>query len=473
MKNTNRLLLFLLVIIMATGCKPIDDHIAKGQFAMAQKKIKRMIASDRLSPREKIEMENKADLMHRIEIDFNKSLEDILPFIHQYYPDVTPAQIKKWESEKSLEKMTLNGKDRYFVRAAQNLFRIDSEAKKRKIETDGETKDKLDVFIEKNLPEVLTYLKSTSGTTGKPVRMKFTYTLTVDADAVPRGETVRCWLPFPREGGARQSDVKLLSASCEDYVIAPNNYLQRTLYMQKPAVAGEPTVFEIAFSTTARPQWFDLENLDIKPYQKDSGLYRKYTEERYPHLTFTPSVKALSRTIVGDETDPYRISRKLFHYISAHYPWASAREYSTIEHIPDYVIENKHGDCGQVTLLFMVLARYNGIPARWQSGWMLHPGSVNLHDWCEVYFEGVGWVPVDQSFGRRELQDPDQADFYLGGLDAYRLIVNDDYGMPLFPDKHYLRSETVDFQRGEVEWRGGNLYFDTWDYHMEVEYLNQ
>lgn len=32
------------------------------------------------------------------------------------------------------------------------------------------------------------------------------------------------------------------------------------------------------------------------------------------------------------------------------------------------------------------------------------------------------------------------------------MIVNTDYGMPLQPEKQYPRSETVDFQRGEVEW---------------------
>ena len=62
--------------------------------------------------------------------------------------------------------------------------------------------------------------------------------------------------------------------------------------------------------------------------------------------------------------------------------------------------------------------------------------------------------------------------FYLGGIDAFRLIVNDDYSKPLFPAKIYPRSETVDFQRGEVEWRCGNLYFDNWNYSMEVEYLD-
>ena len=42
--------------------------------------------------------------------------------------------------------------------------------------------------------------------------------------------------------------------------------------------------------------------------------------------------------------------------------------------------------------------------------------------------------------------------------------------MPLSPKKKYPRSETVAFQRGEVEWRGGNLYFDQWNYNWEIEY---
>jgi hypothetical protein len=32
------------------------------------------------------------------------------------------------------------------------------------------------------------------------------------------------------------------------------------------------------------------------------------------------------------------------------------------------------------------------------------------------------------------------------------------------PRKQHFRSETVDLQRGEAEWSGGNLYFDQWDY---------
>ncbi|HEY5805354.1 MAG TPA: transglutaminase domain-containing protein, partial [Lysobacter sp.] len=49
---------------------------------------------------------------------------------------------------------------------------------------------------------------------------------------------------------------------------------------------------------------------------------------------------------------------------------------------------------------------------------------------------------------------------------------NDDYGTDLVPRKQHFRSETVDSQRGEVEWKGGNLYFDQWDYQFEAKVLS-
>jgi hypothetical protein len=60
-------------------------------------------------------------------------------------------------------------------------------------------------------------------------------------------------------------------------------------------------------------------------------------------------------------------------------------------------------------------------------------------------------------------------DFFCGGIDPYRLIVNLDYGQPLQPPKTSFRSEPVDFQRGEVEIDGHNLYFDEWDWEFGVE----
>jgi hypothetical protein len=408
--------------------------------------------------------------LDRIRKDFNKTDDDILKFVYKYYPNANVKDLEKWENDGSLEFKVIDGKKSYFSRAASNLFRINKEAKAQKEKIDGYQKDGLDVFLESYIPKVLDESANAQESLVKPVTSKLDYKVTVNANVVPDGEIIKCWLPFPREGHLRQTEIKLLSTNADEYVIADNKNPQRTIYMQKTAQKDQPTVFNIQFEVKNYNEVNFIEPALIKPYDKNSELYKTFTAERPPHIVFSDKIKKLSKDIVGDETNPYLIAKKIFTWISTNIPWAGAREYSTIENISEYCIDRKHGDCGIKTLLFMTLCRYNGIPVKWQSGWMLHPGEVNLHDWCEIYLEGYGWLPVDQSFGLVDSEIEDEKYFFLGSIDAYHLIVNDDCSTPLFPAKIFPRSETVDFQRGELEWHGGNLYFDKWDYHMDVEY---
>ena len=410
----------------------------------------------------------------RIALDFRKDKESVVAYIQNYYPLVTDSMLDAWEESKALEVMYVHGKKCYFNQAAPNLFRIDPEAKKVKEAKEGRSLSASELVNQKHLPEVINTLHSSNTTQGVPVRFEVTYKLTVKADAVPDGEVIRCWLPYPREDNRRQSEVELLSASNADYQIAPKEALHRTLYMEKRAEKNTPTQFSVAFRFTSSAEWFDLKEEQLRPYHTESDLYKKYTAESAAHVLFTPAIRHLSGHIVGNGDSPLQKVRKIFTYINDTYPWASAREYSTVPNIPEYVIDNRHGDCGMVSLLFITLCRLNGIPAKWQSGFMLHPGGVNLHDWAEVYFEGVGWVPVDQSFGIPPFaEDNDTRYFFSNGIDAYRLIVNDDFSAPLVPEKHFTRSETVDFQRGEVEWKGGNLYFDKWTWDIDVQIIPQ
>jgi hypothetical protein len=120
--------------------------------------------------------------------------------------------------------------------------------------------------------------------------------------------------------------------------------------------------------------------------------------------------------------------------------------------------------------LFITMCRYAGIPARWQSGWQSKPGEVNMHDWSEIYVAPWGWIPCDASNGLQQSDDPKVREFYLGHQDAYRLIVNRDYGCPLVPPVSSLRSEPADFQRGEIEIDGMNLFYDDWDYDIEFQW---
>jgi hypothetical protein len=469
--KTFLLLAMLTVSINAqTRFNEINELVKSGEFNRASTLIDEKIYSANLSDNEKFELLFEKERLERIKKDFNKSAEDVLKYVNKYYPEAKVKDLEKWEKDGSLEFKIIDGQKWYFARSASNLFRINKEAKKQKELVDGYIKDPLDVFLEGYIPEVLDESANGQESLVKPVTFRLNYTVTVDVNAVPDGEIIKCWLPFPREGHQRQVDVKLLAVNSDEYLIASNDNQQRTLYLQKPAIKDQPTIFNMVLEVKNYNEVNFIQPELIKPYKKESGLYNTYTAESSPHILFTDKIESLSKEIVGNETNPYLLAKKIFTWISANIPWAGAREYSTIENISDYCVTRGHGDCGIKTLLFMTLCRYNGIPAKWQSGWMLHPGEVNLHDWSEIYFEGYGWIPVDQSFGLVDSEFEDEKYFFLGSIDPYHLIVNDDYSKTLFPAKIFPRSETVDFQRGELEWRGGNLYFDKWDYQMNVEY---
>ena len=411
----------------------------------------------------------EADLHHRLLNDFSKTREQVKEYIRKYIPDVTDRQLDEWEKTGELECRVIDGEKKYFHNAAPNLFRINKECARLKAKRDTPGRDGEVTVREDNTRAVMKQAAKSKERIGDPKHFRIRYTITVKPDAVPEGETVRCWMPMPRTDVPRQKNVKLLSTSQPDFVRSPMDYAHSTVYMEKKAEAGKPTVFSEEFEFDAYGAWFDLDTAATTTYDTTSDLYKTYTSERDCHMVFTPQIRALAERLTQGAATPLAKARRIFKWVDDNFPWASAREYSTIENIPAYVLDNHHGDCGQVTLLFLTLCRSLGIPAHFQSGFMLHPGEENLHDWGEIYVPEYGWVPVDQSFGIPAYAKNEQETyFFFGGIDSFRMIVNNDYGCPLYPTKQFPRSETVDFQRGEVEWAGGNLYFDQWRWKLEV-----
>ena len=305
-----------------------------------------------------------------------------------------------------------------------------------------------------------------------PRRVRITQSIKVDADAVPAGKTVRAWLPYPRSIPGQQDNIQWLASVPQGAQIAPEDTLQRTAYVERKAVAGTPTEFSVSYELTISARRFIIDPDKVLPTPRDPEL-QPYLAERAPHVVFTPAMREFSRKAVGNETNPYRVAKKLFDAVDA-IPWGGAREYSTISNISDYALHAGHADCGQQTLLLISLLRMNGIPARWQSGMVYSDNEVgynNLHDWGALYLAPYGWVPMDVSTGALDSDQPEQRNFYFGGLDAYRIAFNDDYSRAFVPAKQHFRSETVDLQRGEVEWEGGNLYFNQWQYDFQSQVL--
>ena len=448
----------------------VVDMVDAGSFQAAETRIAAALAQPEVPAAQREALAFQRERMRRILIDFHRGEAEVRQSLRERIPDLKDEEFARWKQSNLLEHRVIDGRTWYFDRAVSNLFRLSPEAAARRADPSPFSEGPMESPNRHQASVREAALASGDSSVGLH-RIRVTQSLTVDADAVPAGETVRAWIPYPRAIPGQQQDIRLVDSSPEGAEIAPESALQRTAYLEKPARAGEPTEFSITYELDILARYFDIDAARVTPVPATDEL-ATHLGERPPHIVFTPELRKFSRKVVGDETNPYRIARKLFAAVDE-IPWAGAREYSTISNISDYALHAGHADCGQQTLLLITLLRLNGIPARWQSGMVFEGGEGpdhdywNLHDWGWLYLAPYGWVPMDVTTGRFE-GNAELEWFYLGGLDAYRIVFNDGWGSQFQPAKIHFRSETVDSQRGEVEWRGGNLYFDQWDYDFNA-----
>ncbi|MBC8001415.1 MAG: transglutaminase domain-containing protein, partial [Opitutaceae bacterium] len=389
---------------------------------------------------------------------------------------LTRGEFNGWLREGRFDSQTFDGVRHFVGTSVSNLFWRHPELEaRRRVPLDrpaylaallAEARKVKAAATEQNRSDVLRQL------------YEVTMTVTVDRDAVRAGEIIRAWLPVPRRTSV-QEGLQILETSSPVKAVADESSPIRSVYMEQPALAGAQTEFRIRYQFVTRAVRFDLDPSKVRSINPNDPALKPFLSEA-PHVVFSGKIKYLAKQITGAETNPLRQARAFYDWISTNVLYSFAREYSTLGNISDDCVTNRWGDCGQQALLYITLCRSQGIPARWQSGWYLFPGHKNIHDWTEIFIAPYGWVPVDPNFGgfamrygttlsqaeREELRD-----FYFAGLDHYRLIANSDHSQTLSPPKKFWRSDDVDFQRGEVEWRGGNLYFDQTDYSLDMQVL--
>jgi transglutaminase-like putative cysteine protease len=448
--------------VNAVAVNSITDLITSGQFQTAQTRIDAVLKEPAVSPDARRALEFQHERMQRMRADFKLTADDVKQRVRQQIPDLTDAEFERWDAHGLFEHMVIDGEKMYFARSPSNLFRLSAEAEARRNVRTPFTHSDTEQISEYHRA-VIEQANATGRSSVMPQRVKVTQTVTVAADAVPAGKTLRAWIPYPRAIAGQQQDIHFDSSQPSAHELAPESALQRTVHLEKAAHAGKPTVFSVTYELTIYSQYHAIDVPKVEPAKITNEL-EPYVSERAPHIVFTEPLRIFSRQVIGDAKNPYEIAQRIFAAVDE-IPWAGAREYSTIPDLSAYTLDAGHGDCGEQTMLLITLMRMNGIPARWQSGWTFTKGDYeDIHDWSEIYLAPYGWIPVDVTYGRLDSADPSLKWFYLGGLDNFRIAFNDDFSTEFVPRKNFFRSDTVDSQRGEVEWDGGNLYYDKWKY---------
>jgi len=425
------------------------------------------------------------EIIRRLRRDYSQTLGSLVTKLQRSIPDVTADDVERWRREGQVQYREFDGQVWYFLREPGHILRFCDEAKRRRDEhaarnpVPAPTGPTATERLHAHLRQVIDAAKRTGRTEVVPIRHRITYKLTVKPDrpGAKAGSLVRCWLAFPQEY-RQQKAVRLIRTSPAAHVTSPNAidgaYISgsphRTVYMEQTLDdPSKPVVFEEEFEYVSFAYYPQLSDERARPLTAGK-VDPLYLAERPPHIVFTPKLKETVACVVGDETNPLAKARRIYEFVSEEIPWCPEMEYTIIPSFVEKVLATGRGDCGVQSILFITMCRHAGIPARWQSGWESKPDDWNMHDWAEFYVEPWGWLPADPSYGLQKSDDPDIRAFYFGHQDSYRLIVNLDYGAPLQPPKQSLRSEPADFQRGEVELDGKNLYFDDWTYQITFAY---
>lgn len=459
------------------------DQIAalqeQGELAKAEQlAAEALAAAGDIAPADRRALEFEIERSRRIRDDYRLTEERLLRRLDDDETglrDFTRADFDAWMAEGRFDTKIIDGERRFANSTVANLSFRYPDIRARRLRT---AKSEWEPFLRDHVRSVVAETRANGTAYGKPRRFDMKFTVSVRPGVVPAGETIRCWLPFPQQF-ASQEGIELRSASPAAKWLARADQPMRSIHFEQPSAGDGETVFTVDYSLTTLPRRFEIDPSVVKagPPWSDPGV-AYFAEERAPHLAFTPELRALEAKIAAGETNPAVKARKYYDWCAENLRYSYAREYSTLRNISMFVCENGYGDCGQIALTYMALCRIGGIPARWQSGWMIYPMYVNMHDWCEIWLEPYGWVPVDANYAVDSLHTWDDLtdaerteirDFFFGGMDAYRLVANRDHGIDLYPPKESFRSDTVDFQRGELEAGGKNIYYGDFAYSLDAK----
>ena len=447
--------------------------VRSGKFASAEELLsQKNLDVDTAARRSRLEF---VDILHRIRFEYSLDPAGLLAKVKKSVPDASFEEVERWAISSNARFRMIDGQKYYFRREPQNIFLFCKEAIDRRSRAGG-VQPSASWRLTDHLADVVAESERSSSPEVLPVKHRFSHTITIRGDhpKIRRGSTVRVWMPYAQEY-RQQRDVKLVHASPEPKLIAPTGIdgnpitgaAQRTVYFEVVVEdPSKPIVFQEIFEYTSFAYYPKLDASLVESLPND--WRDTCLTERQPHIVFTPEIRNEVASIVGDEKNPLLKAQRIFRWVSANIPWNAEDEYCII---PSFAIKAylaRRGDCGVQNTLFITMCRIAGIPARWQSGFETKPGEWGMHDWAEIYIAPWGWLPADASYGVQKSDDPRVADFYCGHQDSYRLIVNLDWGRDLFPIKSTLRSEPADFQRGEVEVDGQNLYFNEWESKSDV-----
>ncbi|MDO5573268.1 MAG: transglutaminase-like domain-containing protein [bacterium] len=186
----------------------------------------------------------------------------------------------------------------------------------------------------------------------------------------------------------------------------------------------QPTLYE--YMETEIPEnreiWEGLTVMYVPDRENRPSWDELQTHEAYVHQNYAADTKLsdfamemLDGITEGETTAIGKlraIERELSSYAYTTTPGAIPKNIDNGTDFLDYFLKSKEGYCSYFATAFVLLARAEGIPARYVEGFCvatepnkeISVNSGNSHAWPEAYIDGFGWVPFEPTPGYAEIR---------------------------------------------------------------------
>ena len=258
-------------------------------------------------------------------------------------------------------------------------------------------------------------------------------TLTHEVKAYGSGElqNLDLYIALPEE--LPQQKIFQVAFNPEDYRTVKDRWNQSFAHISYDDIQAEAT---IRSTMTVEAEVSEITYFifpdrvgSLKDIPRD--IKRLYTTDGSKYLLSDPFIQKTATDIVGDETNPYWMARRIFDYVR-----------NTLEYkleggwnVAPVVLERGTGSCSEYSFSFIALCRAAGIPARYVGAIVVRGDDASLdiyfHRWPQVYLPNYGWVTMDPQGGDKEL--PRDRAMYIGHLSNRFLITTQGGG-----DSEYL-----------------------------------
>ncbi len=177
-------------------------------------------------------------------------------------------------------------------------------------------------------------------------------------------------------------------------------------------------------------------NFPLEELPPEAAPYINPTE----FIDFNQEIREKASEIVGGDTDYYQVIHKLAVWVENNIEYDLNTLTSEAIQKSSWVYKNKKGVCDELTNLYISFLRSVGIPARFVGG-QVYSNTEKMfgnHGWAEVFYPGVGWMPVDVTFGQ------------IGWIDATHVKFKEsmDSGDP--SAMYHWKTSDIDFKRNPI-----------------------